>query len=161
MKIVDSVAEEENWRKYVQPPGTLLFPSRAFSKNVENSSQRPGLYKFCRGSSPSTQQMITRSCLELHVGCGVPVSPTGFVPRTPLSPSTYMPRPRDFNLDDSMFVAGVRKGFEEEFHRAISEAMVTYANQVSKLDATWPQSSAVAAGSSTVVPLFVGDDLLG
>ena len=72
-----------------------------------------------------------------------------------------MLRPRDFNLDDSMFVAGVRKGYEEEFHRAIAEAMVTYANQVSKLEATWPQSSAVAAGSSAAVPLFVGDDLLG
>ena len=73
---------------------------------------------------------------ELHVGCGTPLSPVGLVPRTPLSPSTYMPRPRDFNLDDSMFVAGVRKGYEEEFHRAIAEAMVTYANQVSKLEAT-------------------------
>ena len=85
VKNVDSVTEEENWRKYVQAPGTLLFPSRVFSKNFENSSQRPGLYKFCRGSSPSTQKMNTRSSyLDLHVGCGTPLSPVGLVPRTPL-----------------------------------------------------------------------------
>ena len=106
--------------------------------------------------------MSTRSsCLELHVGCGTPLTPVGLAPRTPLSPSTYVLRPRDFNLDESMFVAGVRKGYEEKFHRSISEAMVTYANQISKLEATWPQSSFVSAGSSAAVPLFVGDDLLG
>ena len=145
----------------MQPPGTLLFLSRAFSKNVENSPRRPGLYKFCRGSSPSTQQMSTRSCLELHVGCGVPVSPSGFVPRTPLSPSTYMPRPSEFSLDSSMLVAGLRREYQEGFHRAVADAMSVYANQVTRLEATWPQSSTTAAGSSAAVPLFVGDDLLG
>ena len=106
--------------------------------------------------------MSTRSsCLELHVGCGTPLSPVGLARRTPLSPSTYVLRSRDFNLDESMFIAGVRKGYEEEFHRAISDAMVTYANQVSKLESTWSKPSAVAPGSSTAVPLFVGDDLLG
>ena len=106
--------------------------------------------------------MSTRlSCLELHVGCGAPLTPVSLAPRTPLSPSTYVLRPRDFNLDESMFVVGVRKGYEEEFHRSISEAMATYVNQIAKLEATWPQSSTVAAGSSASVPLFVGDDLLG
>ena len=106
--------------------------------------------------------MSTRSSwLELHVGCGTPLTPVSLAPRTPLSPATYVPRPRDFNLDESMFVAGVRKGYEEEFHRSISEAMSTYANQITKLEATCPQSSSVAAGSSASVPLFVGDDLLG
>ena len=106
--------------------------------------------------------MSTRSsCLELYVGCGTPLTPVSLAPRTPLSPATYVPRSRDFNLDESMFVAGVRKGYEEEFHRSISEAMSTYANQITKLEATWSQSSSVSAGSSASVPLFVGDDLLG
>ena len=79
--------------------------------------------------------MSTRSSafLDLHVGCGAPLTPVGLTPRTPLSPSTYVLRPRDFNLDESMFVAGVRKGYEEEFHRSISEAMDTYAKQITKL----------------------------
>ena len=135
MKTVDSVAEEENWRKYVQTLGTLLFPSRFFSKNVEDSPRRPGLYKFCRGPRPFTQQMSTRS-LELHVGCGVPASPVGFVPRTPLSPSTYMPRPFEFNLDSSLLVAGLRREYQEGFHRAVADAMSVYANQVTRLEAT-------------------------
>ena len=72
-----------------------------------------------------------------------------------------MPRPSEFNLDSSMFVAGLRREYQEGFHRSVADAMTVYANQVSRLEATWPQSSAVAAGSSAAVPLFVGDDLLG
>ena len=89
------------------------------------------------------------------------MSPDGFVPRTPLSPSTYMPKTRDFNLDDSMFLAGIRKGYQEEFHRAIADAMGVYPNQVARFETTWPQSSTVAAGSRETVPFVVGDDFLG
>ena len=118
--------------------------------------------------------MSTRSGskLDLHVGCGSPLSPAGLVPRTPLSPSAYLPKPSEFNLDSSMFVAGLRREYQDGFHQAVAEAMNVYANQVSRLEATWPQSStrldvtwpqssAVAAGSSAAVPFFVGDDLLG
>jgi len=109
---------------------------------------------------------------DLHVGCGSPLSPAGLVPRTPLSPSAYLPKPSEFNLDSSMFVAGLRREYQDGFHQAVADTMNVYANQVSRLEATWPQSSTrldvtwpqsstVAAGSSSAVPLFVGDDLLG
>ena len=118
--------------------------------------------------------MSTRSSVhsDLHVGCGSPLSLAGLAPRTPLSPSAYLPKPSEFNLDSSMFVAGLRREYQDGFHQAVAEAMSVYANQVSRLEATWPQtstrldvtwpqSSTVAAGSSAAVPLFVGDDLLG
>ena len=106
--------------------------------------------------------MSTRSAHpDLHAGCGSPLSPAGLAPRTPLSPSAYMPKPSEFNLDSSMFVAGLRREYQDGVHQAVAEAMSVYANQVSRLEATWPQSSTVAAGSSSAVPLFVGDDLLG
>ena len=100
------------------------------------------------------------------------MSLAGLAPRTPLSPSAYLPKPSEFNLDSSMFVAGLRREYQDGFHQAVAEAMSVYANQVSRLEATWPQSSSrldvtwpqaspVAAGSSAAVPLFVGDDLLG
>ena len=100
------------------------------------------------------------------------MSLAGLAPRTPLSPSAYLPKPSEFNLDSSMFVAGLRREYQDSFNQAVAEAMSVYANQVSRLEATWPQSSSrldvvwpqsstVAAGSSSAVPLFVGDDLLG
>ena len=55
----------------------------------------------------------------------------------------------------------MRRDYQEEFHQAVAEAMHVYAGQVSRLDAAWPPSSAVVAGSSSAVPFVVGEDLLG
>ena len=94
------------------------------------------------------------------VGCGVPLYPSSLVPQTPMSPSYFVPRPSSYNLDETMFVAGVRRGYHEEFQQAIAEAMRVYTGQISRLDAAWPPSSTVVPGSSNATPLVVGEDLL-
>ena len=96
--------------------------------------------------------------LDLNVGCGTPVSLSGLVPRTPLSPSKYAPCPQEYNLDTSMFVAGVRRSYQEEFHQSVADTMQVYSNQVVRLEATWSSSS--TAGSSAAMPVVVSDDLL-
>ena len=60
-----------------------------------------------------------------------------------------------------MFVAGIRRGYQEEFHQAVAEAMRVYAGEVSRLVATWPASSVVVVGWTSATPFIVGDDLLG
>ena len=77
-----------------------------------------------------------------------------------MSPSYLVPRPSSYNLDETMFVASVRKGYHEESQQAIAEAMRVYAGQISRLDAAWPPSSTVVPGSSNATPLVVGEDLL-
>ena len=42
-------------------------------------------------------------------------SSSGVVTQTPLSPSYFVPRPASYNLDETMFVAGIRRGYQEEF----------------------------------------------
>ena len=88
------------------------------------------------------------------------MSPSSLVPQTPMSPSYFVPRPSSYNLDETMFVAGVRRGYQEELHQAVAEAMRVYAGQISRLDAAWPSSSTVVPGSSNTAPFVVGEDLL-
>ena len=80
--------------------------------------------------------MSTRSgpCFNLNAGCETPVSPSDLVSQTPMSPSYFVPRPSSYNLDETMFVAGVRRSYQEELHQTVAEAMRVYAGQISRLD---------------------------
>ena len=127
--------------------GTLSRPPQTCC----SASSEASFYIFSRGATVAQNTMSTRSGprLDPNAGCGVP-----------LSPSYFVPRPSSYNLDETMFVASVRKGYHEEFQQAIAEAMRVYAGQISRLDAAWPPSSTVVPGSSNATPLVVGEDLL-
>ena len=77
-----------------------------------------------------------------------------------MSPAApFVPRPAVYNVDKSPFVAGLRRRYQEEFLAAVAEAMRVHHDQVARLDTVWPSSS--TAGSSSVVPIIIEDDLLG
>lgn len=138
--------------------GTLSWPPQTCC----SVSSEASFYIFSRGATVAQNTMSTRSGprFDLNAGCGVPLSPSSLVPQTPMSPSYFVPRPSSYNLDETMFVASVRKGYHEEFQQAIAEAMRVYTSQISRLDAAWPPSSTVVPGSSNATPLVVGEDLL-
>ena len=138
--------------------GTLSRPPQTCC----SASSEASFYIFSRGATVAQNTMSTRSGprLDPNAGCGVPLSPSSLVPQTPMSPSYLVPRPSSYNLDETMFVASVRKGYHEEFQQAIAEATRVYAGQISRLDAAWPPSSTVVPGSSDATPLVVGEDLL-
>ena len=87
------------------------------------------------------------------------MSPSGLVPQTPRSPSCFVPRPSSYNLDDTMFVAGDRRNYQDEFHQTVVEVIRVYAGQISRLEAAWPSSSTVVPGNSNA-PFVVDEDLL-
>ena len=152
MKTVGFVCGEET------QGGTL---SRSLQTCCSSSSEA-SLYIFSRDVKVSHNSMSTRlgPRFNPNAGCGVPLSPSSLVPQTPMSPSYFVPRPSSYNLDETMFVAGVRRGYQEELHQAVAEAMRVYAGQISRLDAAWPSSSTVVSGSSNTAPFVVGEDLL-
>ena len=119
------------------------------------------VYIFSRDLKASQNRMSTRPGprFNLNVGCGSPVSPSSLVPQTPMSPSCFVPRPSSYNLDDTMFVAGVRRNYQDEFYQAVAEVMRVYAGQTSRIEAAWPSSSTVVPGSSNA-PFVVDEDLL-
>ena len=105
--------------------GTLSRPPQTCC----SASSEASFYIFSRGATVAQNTMSTRSGprLDPNAGCGVPLSPSSLVPQTPMSPSYLVPRPSSYNLDETMFVASVRKGYHEEFQQAIAEAMRVYA----------------------------------
>ncbi len=70
----------------------------------------------------------------------------------------FVSRPAVCNVDKSLFVAGLRRGYHEEFLAKVAEAMRVHHDQVTSLDTVWPSSS--TSGSSSVVPIIIGDDLI-
>jgi hypothetical protein len=73
--------------------------------------------------------------------------------------SSFVPRPAVYNVDKSPFVAGLRRRYQEEFLATVTEAMRVHHDQVTRLDTVWPSPS--TAGSSSAVPITIGDDLMG
>ena len=132
----------------------------ASSDLLSCSSEASRLY-IQQGSQgfPKPNEHMPDPRFNLNVGCGAPVSPSSLVPQTPVSPSCFVPRPSSYNLDDTMFVAGVRRNYQDEFYQAVAEVMRVYAGQTSRIEAAWPSSSTVVPGSSNA-PFVVDEDLL-
>ena len=77
-----------------------------------------------------------------------------------VSPSApFVSRPAVHDVDTSPFVAELMRRYEEEFHAAVAEVMRVRHDQVTRLDTIWPSSS--TAGSSSVVPILIKDDVVG